>query len=68
VILKETGEYRDRENLIRKSTNKFPNQGQLPSWINSICIWFTKTRSGKIMRRILRKIAEGDYSGTENST
>jgi acetyl-CoA synthetase len=27
-----------------------------------------KTRSGKIMRRILRKIAEGDYSFGDTST
>jgi acetyl-CoA synthetase len=27
----------------------------------------SKTRSGKIMRRILRKIAEGDYSNFETS-
>jgi acetyl-CoA synthetase len=53
------------KNLSKEINQQVSNQGQLPSWINSICIWFTKTRSGKIMRRILRKIAEGDYSDRE---
>ena len=28
-----------------------------------VCLGLPKTRSGKIMRRILRKIAEGNYEG-----
>ncbi len=62
VILKETGESRDRENL-RKEINL-----QIAEQIGPIAklqkIQFVpglpKTRSGKIMRRILRKIASHD--------
>lgn len=64
VTLKETGEYRDRDNL-RKEINLM-----IADTIGPIAkldkIQFVealpKTRSGKIMRRILRKIAEGDFS------
>jgi acetyl-CoA synthetase len=64
IILKETGEGRDRDNL-RKEINQ-----QIADHIGPIAkldkIQFVpglpKTRSGKIMRRILRKIAEGDLS------
>lgn len=64
VILKETGENRDRDNL-RKEINQ-----QISDKIGPIAkldkIQFTpglpKTRSGKIMRRILRKIASKDTS------
>lgn len=64
VILKETGESRDRENL-RKEINQ-----QIAEHIGPIAkldkIQFVsglpKTRSGKIMRRILRKIASKDTS------
>ena len=59
VILKETGEYRDHNN-VRKEINQM-----ITEHIGPIAklekIQFTsglpKTRSGKIMRRILRKIA-----------
>ncbi len=62
VILKETGESRDRDNL-RKEINQ-----QITEHIGPIAkldkIQFVsglpKTRSGKIMRRILRKIASKD--------
>ncbi len=62
VILKETGESRDRDNL-RKEINQ-----QITEHIGPIArldkIQFVsglpKTRSGKIMRRILRKIAAKD--------
>ena len=64
VILKETGEKRDRDNL-RSEINQ-----QIADHIGPIAkldkIQFVpglpKTRSGKIMRRILRKIASGDTS------
>ncbi|CAZ97854.1 acetate--CoA ligase [Zobellia galactanivorans] len=64
VILKEFGETRDRENL-RKEINQ-----QITEHIGPIAkldkIQFVtglpKTRSGKIMRRILRKIASKDIS------
>lgn len=64
IMLKESGEVRDRDNL-RKEINE-----QISSHIGPIAkldkIQFVealpKTRSGKIMRRILRKIAANDYS------
>ncbi|MBD0778773.1 acetate--CoA ligase [Maribacter sp. ANRC-HE7] len=64
VILKETGESRDRDN-VRKEINQ-----QITELIGPIAkldkIQFVsglpKTRSGKIMRRILRKIASNDTS------
>ena len=64
VILKEVGETRDRDNL-RKEINQ-----QITEHIGPIAkldkIQFVsglpKTRSGKIMRRILRKIASNDTS------
>lgn len=64
VILKEVGETRDRDNL-RKEINQ-----QITEHIGPIAkldkIQFVsglpKTRSGKIMRRILRKIASKDTS------
>lgn len=64
VILKETGESRDHNNL-RKEINQI-----ITEHIGPIAkldkIQFTdglpKTRSGKIMRRILRKIAHNDTS------
>ncbi|WP_457610965.1 acetate--CoA ligase [Lutibacter sp.] len=64
VILKETGESRNHENL-RKEINQI-----ITEHIGPIAkldkIQFTtglpKTRSGKIMRRILRKIAENETS------
>jgi acetyl-CoA synthetase len=62
VILKEVGESRDKDNL-RKEINQ-----QITEHIGPIAkldkIQFVpglpKTRSGKIMRRILRKIASHD--------
>lgn len=64
ITLMETGETRDREN-VRKEINN-----HIASHIGPIAkldkIQFVsalpKTRSGKIMRRILRKIAAADYS------
>lgn len=64
ITLKESGEDRNRDNL-RKEINE-----HISSHIGPIAkldkIQFVsglpKTRSGKIMRRILRKIAEGDFS------
>jgi acetyl-CoA synthetase len=64
IILKESGESRDRENL------KIEINQHVSGHIGAIAkldkIQFVsglpKTRSGKIMRRILRKIAEDDFS------
>ncbi|MNX87691.1 Acetyl-coenzyme A synthetase [compost metagenome] len=64
MILKESGEGRDRENL-RKEINQLISE-QIGPIAKLDKIQFVsglpKTRSGKIMRRILRKIAEGDFS------
>lgn len=70
IILKESGEGRVRENL-QKEINE-----HIASHIGPIAkldkIQFVsglpKTRSGKIMRRILRKIAEGDFSNFGDTT
>lgn len=64
VILKESGETRDRENL-RKEINQLITETIGPiAKLDKIQFvdGLPKTRSGKIMRRILRKIAEGDFS------
>ena len=64
VILKETGESRSHENL-QKEINQIITE-QIGPIAKLDKIQFTtglpKTRSGKIMRRILRKIAEKDTS------
>ncbi len=65
VILKETGETRDRENL-KKEINQIITEHIGPiAKLDKIqfTVGLPKTRSGKIMRRILRKIAAGE---TEN--
>ncbi|SDX02013.1 acetate--CoA ligase [Flavobacterium degerlachei] len=64
VILKETGESRDRDNLMKEINQQVSNQIGPIAKLDKIQFvsGLPKTRSGKIMRRILRKIAEGDYS------
>jgi acetyl-CoA synthetase len=64
VILKETGEYRDRANLTKEINQQVSDQIGPIAKLDKIQFvsGLPKTRSGKIMRRILRKIAEGDYS------
>jgi acetyl-CoA synthetase len=64
VILKETGEYRDRENLSKEINQQISDHIGPIAKLDKIqfVTGLPKTRSGKIMRRILRKIAEGDYS------
>ena len=64
VILKETGEYRDRENLTKEINQQISDHIGPIAKLDKIQFvsGLPKTRSGKIMRRILRKIAEGDYS------
>ncbi len=64
VILKETGESRNQDNL-RKEINQMISDHVGPiAKLDKIQFvsGLPKTRSGKIMRRILRKIAEGDFS------
>ncbi len=64
VILKESGEGRDRVNLTKEINQMISDQIGPIAKLDKIQFvsGLPKTRSGKIMRRILRKIAEGDYS------
>ena len=64
VILKETGEKRAKENLAKEINEHISAHIGPIAKLDKIQFvsGLPKTRSGKIMRRILRKIAEGDYS------
>jgi acetyl-CoA synthetase len=64
IILKESGETRDRDNLAKEINQQISNQIGPIAKLDKIQFvsGLPKTRSGKIMRRILRKIAEGDFS------
>ena len=64
VILKESGEGRDRDNLKKEINQMISDQIGPIAKLDKIQFvsGLPKTRSGKIMRRILRKIAEGDFS------
>lgn len=64
VILKATGEGRDKENLKKEINQLISEQIGPIAKLDKIQFvsGLPKTRSGKIMRRILRKIAEGDFS------
>lgn len=64
IILKETGSGRDRDNLAKEINQQISNQIGPIAKLDKIQFvsGLPKTRSGKIMRRILRKIAEGDFS------
>jgi acetyl-CoA synthetase len=64
VILKESGEYRDRDNLTKEINQHVADHIGPIAKLDKIqyVSGLPKTRSGKIMRRILRKIAEGDNS------
>ena len=70
VILKETGESRDRNNLSREINQLISDQIGPIAKLDKIQFvsGLPKTRSGKIMRRILRKIAEGDFSNFRDIT
>ncbi len=62
IILKEFGETRDRENLKNEINQHISSHIGAIAKLDKIQFvsGLPKTRSGKIMRRILRKIAEGD--------
>lgn len=62
VILKETGESRDRDNLRKEINQQITEQIGPIAKLDKIQFvsGLPKTRSGKIMRRILRKIASKD--------
>src|SRR5690554_4235266 len=64
VVLKETGLWRDRNNLIKEINQLITDQIGPIAKLDKIqfVTGLPKTRSGKIMRRILRIIAEGDAS------
>jgi acetyl-CoA synthetase len=64
VILKETGESRNQVNLSKEINQIISDQIGPIAKLDKIQFvsGLPKTRSGKIMRRILRKIAEGDFS------
>ena len=64
VILKEIGENRNQENLGKEINQLISDQIGPIAKLDKIQFVsnLPKTRSGKIMRRILRKIAEGDFS------
>lgn len=64
ITLKESGEGRDRDNLSREINEHISSHIGPIAKLDKIQFvsGLPKTRSGKIMRRILRKIAEGDFS------
>ncbi len=64
VILKESGEGRMHDNLRKEINQMISDQIGPIAKLDKIQFvpGLPKTRSGKIMRRILRKIAEGDFS------
>ncbi|WP_432670799.1 acetate--CoA ligase [Flavobacterium sp. SM2513] len=64
VILKESGEGRNQDNLRIEINQMIASQIGPIAKLDKIQFvsGLPKTRSGKIMRRILRKIAEGDFA------
>jgi len=64
VILKEVGEGRDRDNLSKEINQTITEHIGPIAKLDKIqfVVGLPKTRSGKIMRRILRKIASKDFS------
>jgi acetyl-CoA synthetase len=70
VILKETGENRKHENVRIEINQIISDQIGPIAKLDKIqfVAGLPKTRSGKIMRRILRKIAEGDFADYGDTT
>ncbi|HTG67347.1 MAG TPA: acetate--CoA ligase [Flavobacterium sp.] len=70
VILKETGEIRNKENLYIEINQYISDHVGPIAKLDKIQFvsGLPKTRSGKIMRRILRKIAAGDFSDYGDTT
>ncbi len=64
ITLKETGKTRDQNNLRNEINQHIATHIGPIAKLDKIqfVTGLPKTRSGKIMRRILRKIAEGDFS------
>ncbi len=70
ITLKESGSGRDRENLKNEINQHIAGHIGPIAKLDKIQFvsGLPKTRSGKIMRRILRKIAEGDFSNFGDTT
>lgn len=70
VILKEIGESRNHDNLRNEINQLISDQIGPIAKLDKIQFvsGLPKTRSGKIMRRILRKVAEGDFSNFGDTT
>jgi len=64
VVIKETGLWRDQNNLRKEINQLISDQIGAIAKLDKIqfVTGLPKTRSGKIMRRILRKIAEGNFA------
>lgn len=64
VVIKETGLWRDQNNLRKEINQLISDQIGAIAKLDKIqfVTGLPKTRSGKIMRRILRKIAEGSFA------
>lgn len=64
IVLKESGEWRDKNNLIKEINQLITDQIGPIAKLDKVQFvsGLPKTRSGKIMRRILRKIAENELS------
>jgi len=70
ITLKEAGAWRDHNNLRREINEHISSHIGPIAKLDKIQFvsGLPKTRSGKIMRRILRKIAEGDFSNFGDTT
>jgi acetyl-CoA synthetase len=70
IILKDTGTSRDRDNLSREINQAITEHIGPIAKLDKIQFvpGLPKTRSGKIMRRILRKIAAGETEGLGDTT
>lgn len=70
IMLKDVGESRDKINLSAEINKIISDQIGPIAKLDKIqfVTSLPKTRSGKIMRRILRKIAEGDFSNFGDTT
>lgn len=64
VVLKESGQWRDKNNIIKEINQLISDQIGPIAKLDKVQFvsGLPKTRSGKIMRRILRKIAENELS------
>lgn len=64
IVLKESGEWRDKNNLIKEINQLITDQIGPIAKLDKVQFvsGLPKTRSGKIMRRILRKITENELS------